>query len=774
MDLLQSAIRTLFYDVNIERVLHEVKNGCCTFVNCDFASLSAWTTQSFTRSELSLLQRYVVQKTAGGMTPKWHHSFLLLYRFTDDCLKLDNTGQPKVNFEKLQYWRALSLLLGEDLLSTSFLAHNLVDRFDWPNIVEHDEAQINEVLARSLYDVHAHLKASADIFELTWLDFMNRVINRDEEYKSVQYLADIHLQSKRNEKTCSFRKMVQIAGLLRMFLFEYEQGKSKPQDVMCIKRAIDDDKFRTSILTDLQSRISLYKKLNNAIFDFACTSPLTRNILSIHHGERELLYKYFNGYYSKLQYFEKYADLFFLYVSLKLRIRKEFVQTNPLYGFENFKIYESRKSKYADAFKHIYPLYAAQSTIRPNTSDRMEARVVPDGIPTERLDLALDKKTCLKEINPDSLSYVIHFIKKNERKVHRKTFGMRYDFKASYKYEIQEILTDWNNRSCAKYPLKPVYRIVGIDVAGEEIECPPAVFGHVYRYARTCGLDNHTYHVGEDFYDIADGLKNIDDAIRFLELKEGSRLGHAIALGLSPHAYYKNRGYQVVMSKQRLLDVLVWILSTCKRVGIPISPDFESLLIDKSIDLYSSIGYLGDFVERDYFESMLLRSDDEVGIEKSPWDKTAFCTDNLCKKARINNNAHRLCVQYLTNKKIWENGNLVDLYTYPNEVSCIIEKIQNYMMAVIVKKRIAIETNPSSNLKIGPIEEYSDHPIYRFMANGINVSINTDDKGIFATSLTNEYSLIANAYCQQGHTVSEAALLIERLKKQAQEQIFEM
>lgn len=772
MDLLQSAIRTLYYDVNIDRVFQEVGQSCCTFLNCDFASLSAWTTQTFTRSELSLLQSYVLQNTTGTKSPKWHHAILLLNRFTKDCLKEGNPGQPIVCFEKLQYWRELSLLLGEDLFTTSFLAEKQVNRFNWPNIIEHDETQINVVLQGKLCDVHAHLKASADIFELTWLDFMNRVINRDEDYKGVQYLADIHLISKRDEKNCSFRKMVQIAGMLRMFLFEFVQGKSDLQNIKIIKRAIDDDIFRTHWLPELQSKISLHKKLNQAIFDYACTTTLTSDVFSIHQGERELLYKFFRGYYSKQQNYEKYADFFFLYISLKIRIRKEFVQTNPLYGFENFKLYESRKTRYCDAYKDVYSLYAVQTTIRPNSSNQMEARVMPNGIPTGRMDLALDKKTYLREINPNSLSFVIHFIKKNERKVHRKTFGMRYDFKDVYKSEIQNILTDWNKRSLVKYPSQPVYRIVGIDVAGEEIECPPAVFGHVYRYARKCGLDNQTYHVGEDFYDIADGLKNIDDAIRFLELKEGCRLGHVLALGLSPHAYYKNRGYQVVMSKQRLLDILVWIISTCKRLGIPLSSDFESKLNEKVHSLYSTIGYAGNYVESDYFESMLLRSDDEVGVEKSRWDNTSLCGDILCSQARSNNNARRLCVQFMTNKAIWEKGNSVDLFCYPQEVSDIIEKLQNYLMAVIVKKKIAIETNPSSNVKIGPIDGYIDHPIFRFMANGINVSINTDDKGIFATSLSNEYSLIANAYCQRGHTIAEAALMIERLKYQAKEQIF--
>ena len=118
MDLLQSAIRTLYYDVNIDRVFQEVGQSCCTFLNCDFASLSAWTTQTFTRSELTLLQSYVLQNTTGTKSPKWHHAILLLNRFTKDCLKEGKPGQPIVCFEKLQYWRELSLLLGEDVFTT--------------------------------------------------------------------------------------------------------------------------------------------------------------------------------------------------------------------------------------------------------------------------------------------------------------------------------------------------------------------------------------------------------------------------------------------------------------------------------------------------------------------------------------------------------------------------------------------------------------------------------------------------------------------------------
>ena len=80
--------------------------------------------------------------------------------------------------------------------------------------------------------------------------------------------------------------------------------------------------------------------------------------------------------------------------------------------------------------------------------------------------------------------------------------------------------------------------------------------------------------------------------------------------------------------------------------------------------------------------------------------------------------------------------------------------IQEQLLVKIERKRIAIECNPSSNYKIGEFGRYDEHPITRFNNAGLNtpysrhdisVSINTDDQGVFATSLEREYSLIALA-----------------------------
>ena len=83
-------------------------------------------------------------------------------------------------------------------------------------------------------------------------------------------------------------------------------------------------------------------------------------------------------------------------------------------------------------------------------------------------------------------------------------------------------------------------------------------------------------------------------------------------------------------------------------------------------------------------------------------------------------------------------------------------------MSLLQKHHIAIECNPSSNVLISTIERYIEHPILRFynrellapnegIEHGLPpspqllVSINTDDAGIFGTSLETEYALLARA-----------------------------
>lgn len=87
-----------------------------------------------------------------------------------------------------------------------------------------------------------------------------------------------------------------------------------------------------------------------------------------------------------------------------------------------------------------------------------------------------------------------------------------------------------------------------------------------------------------------------------------------------------------------------------------------------------------------------------------------------------------------------------------------VNMVQKALQGEVAAKGIAIETNLSSNYLIGTFKHYDEYPIVNFYNNGLTtdyeslaqslqiwVSINTDDQGIFGTTLENEYAFMARA-----------------------------
>ena len=119
----------------------------------------------------------------------------------------------------------------------------------------------------------------------------------------------------------------------------------------------------------------------------------------------------------------------------------------------------------------------------------------------------------------------------------------------------------------------------------------------------------------------------------------------------------------------------------------------------------------------------------------------------------------------------------------------LIYKLQNKMIQKLVREGIGIETNPSSNYLIGTIQKYDEHPILRFNSRklrdmerntSLNVSINTDDQGVFDTMLENEYALMALALKkakddkhQPLYDVEDIYEWIDYVRKMGIEQVFE-
>jgi len=566
---------------------------------------------------------------------------------------------------------------------------------------------------------------------------------------------------------------------------------------------------------------------------------------SVLYGERWLMYKMFSFVFSAKKERTIYKAFFYAYLIIKTKIGNELIQVNPYPGFRNFQEIQDRKSIFIhddSVYEDLLVSVAINNALQSLNVKYLEARVPPKNTLNEienlirKLDNDVHSKkfTCpVKEIpykkplehnliydenfdkkyidNKDRYFYIFHFIKQKDKEIKQKD-------KDELFYETQYLLVNPRHSELRKsikeqtmainllrrqgYPLQkpPIKeRLVGIDSANSEIGCRPEVFAQAYRYLKgySTELDNHfltsstimhlgyTYHVGEDFLDIADGLRAIDETVKFLNFSRGDRLGHGLALGVNPNNYYEKKNYQIVLPKQDFLDNVVWMLMQVRIYNLTATQSllfelqnhytalihhiYESELIGKKKEKnngYITIDVCGIPIEV-YYLSWLLRGDEPDLYFKNIygnfnpityWEK---CGENYlpeCDKARNNSIARSLYKAYHFSAKAKRCGNEYDEFKISRDYVNLIIDIQNAMMRDLARKHIAIETNPTSNKLIGDYKLYADLPLKRFFNLGLtydsqelssnpqlSVSLNTDDLGIFSTSIENEYALMAIA-----------------------------
>ena len=364
-----------------------------------------------------------------------------------------------------------------------------------------------------------------------------------------------------------------------------------------------------------------------------------------------------------------------------------------------------------------------------------------------------------------------------------------------------------------KYP-QIMSWVTAIDACSNEIDCRPEVFAPEFRHMKQTVVSHDqsytaelsvpplriTYHAGEDFLDVIDGLRAIDEAICFLDMRNGDRIGHALALGIDCEEWYRFKGNTVVLQKQSLLDNLVWLYGKMRKYNIQdtwvedhVKKWFKKLFktiytdnIDKKT-YPNSLLFTVDI--EDYLSSLSLRGNDpfiylhnpdgseferesfKKDLEKSfdePWRVWKNTGENF---DHVSNILYH-CYHWNFKMKL-ESSSLVE-YSIPQCIVRVIEKIQDKMRYDVARGGIGIECNPSSNYLIGTFRDYLKHPIFKFDdrflyvpsdSNShnsnphIKASINTDDLGIFDTSLENEYALMASAleigndYCRVGEMI---------------------
>ena len=86
-----------------------------------------------------------------------------------------------------------------------------------------------------------------------------------------------------------------------------------------------------------------------------------------------------------------------------------------------------------------------------------------------------------------------------------------------------------------------------------------------------------------------------------------------------------------------------------------------------------------------------------------------------------------------------------------------VSAIQDAELVQELKARsIALELNPTSNIRTGACASFADHPLRRYFDAGLLVTLNSDDPALFGSDVANEYLL---AHTQQGFTREELRTL---------------
>ncbi len=746
--------------------------------------------------------------------------FTTIIEFANSTLREVN-GQPSIKFEELLRFRDTTHSIGSNIFISAFLANLDYKRgkrrvyFDYPTAIPTDNIRIQNMLKEGLSENHFHIKGSTPAFMLSWICLMNNVKRRKKSFDKMNLKKEslnsdmLYVDMDEGE---SYYSLVLKAAAIRLFLARKLNGSYNLEDPKTESDTIEffdflqyDDDLTSVNSNDLQSKIDTYKRIfgNNIEGYRSCMDYYIKNTKDskssniIFSGERRFLYDMFYAIISGDKKVKPYVDLFYAYILISSWFRGELVQNNNRTGFSNFSEYQDRKEIFIEGYKNYKKAIIAialESNLNEPHIKSIEGRFSPkaQGMKIRQQIAGFDKIVNIEKYgkNKERLFYVAHFPKTIDKK-YKYLECRHYLLRKDVKHRALNISYIRERRS------PEAYRLLGIDACSNEIGCRPEVFSQPFRYLKNHSVEQNilttedkvpsqlhiTYHAGEDFLDVADGLRAINEAYNFLDMSQGDRLGHALALGIDPEQWYKSKNYRIIIPKQDLLDNVAWLIYKLSQYGYSNTSIIYELKSTYKANFLHIYQQSMRFQEKDYYvdpdiyiDSWKLRGDDpylyldcedhDEYIKNIKYDylypyfkynvyaKNKPCDEKLNAIRENNIIAYKLMHYYHFNEDVRKRGAECTEYKISKQYIKAVRIIQEKMRFELAEDGIGIECNPSSNYLIGTFKRYDQHPMINFNNKGLKVdeknakmfiSINTDDLGVFDTSLENEYALIACA-----------------------------
>ena len=469
-------------------------------------------------------------------------------------------------------------------------------------------------------------------------------------------------------------------------------------------------------------------------------------------------------YISVLHYLSMYPDnkevasSFHHYLLILGLVNQMLVQQPQCFGFEQFQHYTSNglreysEQEYEQRFlqlagNQLDNIKIIEGRFSPKDKEYKNNYLI-DKIRRGWL-LLNNRQGC----NKSDIRLIAHFIKRADKQKK----DIRFKELRLKNRKICEALISLRNSGS-----KNGKAIVGIDAAASEFDTSPEVFAPVFKKLREKGFQHFTYHAGEDFYHLLGGLRAIYEAITFLDLQRGDRIGHATAAGVAPETWAHNVGCEVVVPIGAYMDDLLFVYylisnNECKALD-SLMPRLYMRITELSREIYPN----DDFQVYDLIYAWKRRQEDILELADS---------DELNNiKALRRYHQKEYVEKYKKEIK-------VNIFEILDEKA--LREVQLAILKIMHHKEIAIETLPTSNIFIGYHNSFNTYHLVnwiRWEKEGKPIPpivLGTDDAGIFATNIYNEYCHIYTLLVYEyDFCINEAFEIIRKINRDANYYIF--
>jgi hypothetical protein len=274
-----------------------------------------------------------------------------------------------------------------------------------------------------------------------------------------------------------------------------------------------------------------------------------------------------------------------------------------------------------------------------------------------------------------------------------------------------------------------------------------------------------TFHIGEEYDHLLDGLRRMHELLEFRVLEHGDRVGHGLALGVDPAAWADRWG-AIAQPVESRLDDLVWELD---RYGTgPVQPRPGRIeRLRREIAHLSGHLYDAHLAPADLVLARRLRHDPDL--------LRRFGYPNEPRSAEPTTIAERLVWRTLFNPDLARRArDMTEVVLDDSEVEAM-QNLQAWVRGEYGRHAITVETCPSSNLLIADLGDLTSHPIFRLAplpgqdttGPAVLVSINSDNLLTSATNIADELAFVYYSLLRLGLPGRDARSWLDDIRNNA-------